>query len=117
MGEQMTDVTLQENQTPAKAQLNWTEAFTMFCIGASNEEIAEALEIPIGSLVQKIHKDRWGAMKNKLAPRLGVGHLALDQKTEERINKIEQNREKNLRAFERLRNHATSGWKDRRAHV
>ena len=84
----------------------WTAAFVAYCNGTPIEEIALVFSIPLDTLKDKIRVDSWNALRSKMALAVvnqdNAGSL-LPAEVKAKFNLIQENRQKNLDGFVRLR--------------
>ena len=90
-----------------KQPTSWPAVFTAYCNGAPADELAQIFDLELSSVTNKIKTERWAALRANLP--LGET-LKSDSEmrgvSEIRLAAIQANRDKNLAAWVRLREHA-----------
>ena len=94
-------------ETP-KSKIRWQAAFTAFCNGTPEEEIAQIFQIPLNRLKVKILDEGWRTLRTKL-PLATLPNRepvsTLPAEVSAKLEVIEDNRKANLAAFSKLRDH------------
>lgn len=111
-------------------QASWMPLFVAYCNGASFEDLAQNFSIPEDKIRRKAVEDNWLSHRTALPLVTNPGMTAetalakvesgLTPSVAAKFKVIEENREKNLKAFEELRDHAVAqvkAFKDGSARV
>ena len=94
----------------ATGKYPWQAAYTAYCNGAPEDEIAQIFSIPLDALRNRMVAENWAALRAKL-PLVSVkqpdGGLGLAPAVNAKLEVIAENRRINLAAFVELRDHIT----------
>lgn len=92
-------------EEPEKA-VQWRKAFAAYVQGMSLREISEAVSLDYDSLRRKSTDDDWSSARQQLVMTRVEHRVDLVDKVEQQIARIKANRETNLEAVAKLRDHA-----------
>jgi hypothetical protein len=90
-----------------QVRTNWEAVFVAYCNGAPVEELAQIFDVTLEQVRDRIHRDRWAALRANLP--LGEtlkSDSEMKSVTEIKLAAIQANREANLKAWAKLRDHA-----------
>lgn len=85
----------------------WQAAFVAYCNSAPEDEISQIFSIPLPALKERMTKENWHKLREDvLVNALAKADSRLPTKVEARLAIIQANRDENLKAFTKLREHA-----------